>query len=1230
MEPSIWFFLTLSYRGKITPGHKKSYYIQSMKKLFKWLLLSIIALAVGLVVLLYNPHIVKGPLERYLSELAGYSITLDGELEVNTGSVIQIIAKNISISGPDWARHDNIIVVEHLVLVLNTASIFKDIVLVETLKVRDLHVNLETDDKGKGNWITANRPPSPAKKESGGAIVVFNDIQVNNTTFRFLNGKKDVESVFNIESLSHHQQADGMLQTTLNGDLNNRLVEYTHTVGPYVNLLNGRDISYRGNGHFGELVLEGDAFVDDLLKPRHPSFNLDMQGPNIDEITAMLGIDDLGSGGFSLRATGASVNGVYEAHINGKVGDISLNASAQASELAALHEVDLSVSINGPSLDSLTTAFGLENWPDKPFNLKGRAERVGRTLNVRDLTLNIGDTQLLFDALLTNFPTLEASRIKLSISGDKAEQFHELIGIEGLATGPFDINGKLSASPEGVELVQVDLETSLGQASLSGTLVPVPGYVGSKLTAHLDGPNANSVMTVFGIDMLPGKPFNLNARFDVVDNGLIIERGALATIEDERLELGGLISFDPGSKGTDINFQLSGKHLARMIKRHAGNIEVPDQPYELGGHIKVQEEGIRLENTEFAIEAIKLKADGLIRLDDQLYGTALDFQINGENLSSLKSFEAVGDSLDIFVPGQPFQLAGGFMIEKNGWKLSEVNGLVGKAALDFEALISNQPDWIGSNIRFSIKGPNLNELLIKKDDPGLPNGVFESSALILLADNKLKISNLVFDTVKAHGEVDLELGWPVGSSYDINFDVDIRGDDIRNFLPRTEAFEVAMAAFQLNAVGSKQGDLINVDQFESRVGNLQVLLKGKVDQNNPQVSFHVLSEDISKLGKLNGKPLPALPLDITADFRGGADQLIFKNLAGSLGESRLNGELDLSLKGSKPDIKLTATSDFIDVRPFIDRRKPDTDTETDTTTKPDRLIPATPLPLDALASVDLGIKLDVVELRYWQDSITDLVLNVEQKNGALNISQLSYEAPLGSLNASLSINPTGADQADVKIDLSTDGFVVNASGLPEQKLDKVPAFDVSFHASGKGSNVRDVAGTLNGSLYVASKGGSAENVDLSLLETFIFDQLFSVIMPKSQEKIDTQFSCIAANLQISDGLVTTKPAIAFTSQKVAIVTKGTLDLKTEEMNFNFNSTPTNALQINPGEMFHPYILISGTLANPAVGVDPGKAALHGGAAIATLGISVLAKGVLDRASNAAPVCEEILNNPPKH
>ena len=212
--------------------------------------------------------------------------------------------------------------------------------------------------------------------------------------------------------------------------------------------------------------------------------------------------------------------------------------------------------------------------------------------------------------------------------------------------------------------------------------------------------------------------------------------------------------------------------------------------------------------------------------------------------------------------------------------------------------------------------------------------------------------------------------------------------------------------------------------------------------------------------------------------------------------------------------------------------------------------------------------------------------------------------------------------------MSAECVVFNISAVPEERQYQIPAFNIDFHAEGDGANLREVAGSMNGSLYMASPGGNAENVDLSILETFIFDQIFSVLMPKSEETLDTQFSCIATNLEISDGLVKTKPALAFATKKIAVVTKGTLDLKTEKMNFNFKSIPNKALQINPGELFHPFILISGTLAEPTVGVDPGKTVLHGGAAVATMGLSVLAKGMLDRAGNTMPVCEEILNNPP--
>ena len=117
---------------------------------------------------------------------------------------------------------------------------------------------------------------------------------------------------------------------------------------------------------------------------------------------------------------------------------------------------------------------------------------------------------------------------------------------------------------------------------------------------------------------------------------------------------------------------------------------------------------------------------------------------------------------------------------------------------------------------------------------------------------------------------------------------------------------------------------------------------------------------------------------------------------------------------------------------------------------------------------------------------------------------------------------------------------------------------------------------------------------------------------------------------MKNGLVETTPAIAFTTGRITVITKGTLDLKTEKMNLSFNATPNNALQISAGELINPYILISGTLSDPVVGLDPAMVLLHGGAAVGTAGISILAKGLFDRMSNTIPLCEEMLKQAPGH
>jgi AsmA protein len=410
-----------------------------------------------------------------------------------------------------------------------------------------------------------------------------------------------------------------------------------------------------------------------------------------------------------------------------------------------------------------------------------------------------------------------------------------------------------------------------------------------------------------------------------------------------------------------------------------------------------------------------------------------------------------------------------------------------------------------------------------------------------------------------------------------------------------------------------------------------VTMTGQLDDDpsdaGVDIDLKVSSNDISTLGLLSGKPLPAQPLELKANFSGSTRDFVIRNLSGSLGDSYLDATLDVSLSGSKPTVKLVANSKYINVAPFINTDKSEEQQATGEPAK-DRLIPATPLPLDLLNSADVDIKLNIAELKYTQDSLKDFKLDIDLQAGVLQVQDFSFNAPGGTFSTTLLVQPTDTNNANVKLDVSAEDFIFNLKGVSAEKLKETPTFDVEIHVNGRGSDLQKLAASTNGYITLKSPGGLLEGVDLSILDTFILDEVFSLLMPKSDQPTDEQLSCAAAVLSIKNGLIKTTPAVAFTTEKITIVTKGTLDLKTEKMNFNFNATPNNALQISAGELFNPYILISGTLAKPAVGLDPAKALLHGGAAIGTAGISILAKGLLDRVGNASPVCEEMLKAPP--
>lgn len=1195
-----------------------------MKRLLKWVMTSMVLLVLTAVFVIYNPAVIKGPLENYLASVSGYDIRLAGDLDIELGRLTRLQVTDIHIAAPAWATREELVVVGKLDLSLETTSLFADVVILDALSIDGLDVNLEKDTSGAGNWLPG-LPDGPENKAGPTEpLIVFNNIQLSTASLRYKNNKTNIEHHLQIDSVDQKQQADGMLRLVLGGNLNKKPVALELTVGPYSNLLQGQDIGYSGKGHFGSMMFSGNGSIDDLLAPRRPVFNIELHGSDLDEITVALGLDDLGNGEYYFNLAGAEAEGKYKARAEGRIGNFSLDVSVNASDLSQLSSLDMQISAQGPNLGSVTRPFGLDHWPDKPFDIRGNLIRQDDTLNIQGLKLGISGTTLTLDAMLSNFPRFDPSQAKLHIQGDDVSQFRELLGVHGVATGPFELHGSLAVVERDIELLNIDLQTSLGHLNVSGTLGNGPRFAGSNLRLILEGKSAHELMSVFDIDALPKDAFTLDTRFATKEDGLLIEKGVLVTSKHDRLAIDGYLSYESGMMGTNINANLQGPSLAHVMQQLVPGLDTPDLPYELNGMVSVVEKGLQLKAVKSQIAGVELGLAGLVMFADQGLGTELDIDLQGDDISGLYAFRDLGSALDVFLPGQPYVLGGKLSFASQGWKLDGVEGRVGESVLALDGLISGQTALDGSRLNFSIHGPGLHKLLQLQDIDNLPKGAFKAGGQMLVGDGRLVLQDFTFNSDTANAFVGLDTAWPVAKPLDATFNLQFTGDDIRTVVPSTLAFKPGLAAFSLSAEGSTQEKVLSLKQFDAQIGELQVSIQGQQDDPSLTDTFTLAlqasTDNLSRLGELKGRQLPNAPLNLKAVFKGNTDRFLLEGLELLLGESDINARLDVALTGSRPSFNLKAQSGYINLQPYLqsEDKVPGADPEPS-----GFLIPETRLPLDILSMADLTVDIKIDEFKLKNEITRNVVLQASIQDGGLEVSELSLDGKKGHMISSLSIEPTGNNFADVKVDLNANDMVLNLFGLAEEGLYEMPAFDIKLQANGSGRNLRELAGSLNGSVSTAGSAGVLPDVSLGVLDTFILDEVFSLIMPNSADEDTLNLSCHAAELTITDGFVSTTPAMTYTTDKISIVAKGTLNLKTEAIHMNFNATPTNAFKISAGELFNPYILIGGTLSKPSVGLDPAKTLLHGGAAVGTAGISVLAKGLYDRVNQSKSLCEEM-------
>jgi len=363
--------------------------------------------------------------------------------------------------------------------------------------------------------------------------------------------------------------------------------------------------------------------------------------------------------------------------------------------------------------------------------------------------------------------------------------------------------------------------------------------------------------------------------------------------------------------------------------------------------------------------------------------------------------------------------------------------------------------------------------------------------------------------------------------------------------------------------------------------------------------------------------LPPQPLDLRATISGTPNTFRMNSIAGRFGHSDFLGSAALDLK-AKPELDLRLQSTFLDLGPLVDfllRRSGDPYTAPPSDS---RALPNYVLPTDFLSRANAQVSITSATTSFVGQTYDNLILQGTLHDGRLMIDPLAFGGPDGNLTARFTIDDT-ASPPDVQLQL--DGDQIRLAVIPGINAAAAASrYKMGIDVAAKGANVRDLAGTLAGTIRLQGTGGRVPNSMMNALSSDFLTEFVRTLNPLVKRAEYTDVVCQAYLFRANAGVLRTDPAIVFRTSTMDIVSNGTVDLRNESIDFNFKTAARSGLGFSAGELLNAYVKVTGTLAKPRLTVDPTGTLVNGGAAFATGGLSILATTLWDRLSRQKDPC----------
>jgi uncharacterized protein involved in outer membrane biogenesis len=1086
----------------------------------------------------------KPQVERFITETTGRDFSVGGDFSIDIGRTSSFVAEEVRFQNADWADDADMVTVGRVEIRVDFWSLFFGPVVVELIDVDDVNIQLIRPDDGDPNWVLPVGKDN-SDEEDAGLDILFRQVDIDRANIVIESPDRTRPLHLDVEYLGQQHRQDDFLDFALRATLDERQIAVHGEVGTWDALLSGKDIEFDIEAILDTFEFTGHGRIDDVADLRRPSIEFSATGPDIDDLTRLLGVGEDGEGDIDLRGSLIpQKDGPLVLDINGHVGQGEIEATGTVVDLQSFDQIGLKMLASGPDLSRVLRIAGIHQVREAPFMLSIDAESRGNVLVVNKARMVFAEAQFDVTANFPNFPSIDDVVADVHIEGPSIERFRYFTGLPGTAVGAFSLGFTVVVDDDGIEVVQMNVKTALGEIIADGRLGDPETLLGTQFNIQVRSESLKRFSEAYGIKGLPDYPFEVMGAAEYI-RGNIRTRGPLvATVERFRAVVDGQIALAPGIKGSDFAFEIEGPDLAGMIGAFTAATGIPAQPYDMSGRV------------------------------------------------------SIGD---------------------DGYRFRKVSGSVGRSEVNIDGLLATRAGLAGTRFTFDFNGPEFQEIVDKVGDLEVRPGPYQLSGEILLDPDMVTLKDIVLDRPTGDVTLDLKFGLPAEREW-MEFDVRARGQDVRSVMNGLKRFEIYEQPFSLNVRGNRRGAHWSFEKFDAGIGEATLTATGDLEfQNakaNTEFAFSLNMPSLAALGEVDDRRFNDQGLSISAHVIGGDGALEFEQLVARLGESDIGGLVRLQ-KGDVPDLEIKVFSDSMKFAPLLEQLE--FEYESEPTFEDGKLIPDVQIPFDAMKKMNVSLDIDIRELQRDNLYLRDVEFEAELRDGALNVSKASFKAKSGALAARGRLAPDEGTVA-ASIELVARQF---ALGLSDANMDLAMTGDLDVNLRSTGSDLRALLGNANGVFFVNIRGGRVtDNKLIRALYGDLLQEIVNTVNPFRRTDPYTEFVCIVVPLRLDNGQLTSTPRSFIGTTKIRMVSAISVDLKNEKLELTFKTTPKRALSVSAGEVVNPYVQVVGTMGRPRLAVDEKGFLISGGAAVATGGLSILARGVWERMSRSKNPCKQ--------